>query len=383
MPIVNELFTATVRGMTSEGAGVVEHSGGQVFFVPGVWLGETAEFRVTGFKKRLGFARLVKLLEPSLDRIQPSCPHHGISPSHCGGCPWQFVRYDAQLQEKYSRVTRTLERLGVGGNQVAAIWPSPQQLGYRNRAQFKSDGRQLGYVSANTNSLVPISDCPILTDHNRQTLRQLLDSLPNPAFRPSKRERWTTIDIDEELSADQVQVGQRRPFRQANSSQNKRMKEWLAARLEAADKSLPVLELFAGSGNLTEVIAAAGFTNVVAVEGVAEAVTALDSLALANVAAMKVNLFDDQAVERLAKSHGDAGTLVLDPPRDGFKAIERLLTHTRTLRQILYVSCDLATLTRDLECIQRRGFTIVGVQPLDQFPHTPHIELLVHAVAAD
>src|SRR5690606_17432200 len=190
MPAINEHFTASVRDLASEGNGIVEHPSGQVFFVPGVWKGEIGEFRITSFKKRFGFAELVRLLEPSPERLSPACQHQGFGAGHCGGCPWQFVSYGAQLEAKESRVRRTLARLGIDGV-IKTILPSPQIFGYRNRAQFKTDGNILGYVAQGSKSIAAISDCPILSDHNRETLANLLASLPNREFRPPKKAPWT------------------------------------------------------------------------------------------------------------------------------------------------------------------------------------------------
>src|SRR5690606_26598489 len=131
---------------------------------------------------------------------------------------------------------------------------------------------------AGSRQLAPVADCPILSDHNRHTLKELLATLPNNAWRPARKAQWTTLDIDEDIGASEVEPNRRRPFRQANSRQNERMKSWLDGAVQGLDKQLPVLELFAGSGNFTQVLAAAGFTRIVAVEGAAEAVSTLAQL---------------------------------------------------------------------------------------------------------
>lgn len=376
MPRINECFVGSVRDLNAEGNGVVEHQNGQIFFVPGVWLGETGRFRVTGFKKRHGFAELVELLEPSDHRIEPLCEYHGFSPKHCGGCPWQFVDYSAQLAAKQARVVSALGRIGV--TQIDPINPSPNQWGYRNRAQLKTDGRQLGYVGAGSNTLVPVADCPVLTDHNRATLAALLKTLPNSAFKPGKKQQWTTLDIDEDIGADSVSINSRRPFRQANSRQNSFMRRWLEGKLANFDPALGVLELFCGDGNFTEVISAAGFQSVVAVEGVAESVGLLNQRHLPGVRAIEANLFTEQGVVAASTVASDSGIVILDPPRDGLRLVDLLLERMPGVEHILYVSCDLATFARDLSVILSAGYGVSQVQPLDQFPQTPHIELMAH-----
>ena len=380
MPAIDEEFDGTVRDLTAEGVGVVAHDSGQLYQVAGVWRGESGRFRVTGYRKRTGFAELVALTEPSPLRVTAPCPHHGVGSGDCGGCPWQFMAVEAQLQEKQDRVARVMAHLGVA-EQVRPVWAAPADLGYRNRAQLKSDGRRIGYMSARSNDLVAIEDCPVLSDHNRHTLAGLLASLPNRDFRPRGKHRWVSLDIDEDVTAASVSVNRRRPFRQGNSAQNRRMRAWLAERLAALPRPPErALELFAGSGNFTEVIAAAGVAEIVAVEGAAEALETLEERGLAGVSCQVANLFDNARVRELgmalADGHSATTALVLDPPREGFKAVEELLATVPTLTDILYISCNLATFARDVAVMQSCGFSVAEVQPLDQFPHTPHIELL-------
>ncbi|MFU8764039.1 MAG: class I SAM-dependent RNA methyltransferase [Haliea sp.] len=375
MPAINDQFTATVRDLGTDGSGIVEHPDGQVFFVPGVWPGETVRVAVTGFKQRFGFARLLELLEPSPDRVTPLCAHHGAGSRDCGGCSWQFISYASQLDAKEQRVRQALARLQLAA-EVAPIWGAPEIFGYRNRAQFKTDGRQLGYVAAGSRQLAPISDCPILTPANRATLQALLQSLPNNALRPGRKQDWTTLDIDDELSAAEVIPNRRRPFRQGNTAQNLRMREWLQNRASELDKSRTVLELFSGSGNFTEVLAAAGFARILAIESVEDSVHTLAARKLSGVEARRYNLFAEADCSRLQEQARDASILVLDPPRDGFKLAGLLLTKKHRLRDVLYISCDPATFARDIKIFIDAGFRAIEIQPLDLFPHTPHVEVL-------
>jgi 23S rRNA (uracil1939-C5)-methyltransferase len=379
MAKLNECFHGRVRDIATDGSGVVEHPDGQVFFVPGVWRDEEGEFRITGFKKRFGFARLEQLTKYSPSRVDPPCPHQGFGPGQCGGCPWQFVDYQAQLEVKQQRVERAMARLGCG-EAVKKIWGSPAIYGYRNRAQFKTDGRSIGYVAQGSNTLVAIDQCPILTAKNSETLIGLLQRLPEKTWRPSKQSRWTTLDIDEDVTAEAIAPNQRRPFRQANDAQNQRMKNWLAEAVDPLDKSMSVIELFAGAGNFSEVLSDAGFEAILAVEGVAETVEQLRNRQLPGVNSWLCNLFSDGAYQALARQCPDASLLVLDPPRDGLKNANQLLEALPGINRILYISCDLATFGRDISAFIDGGFRVEDVQPLDQFPHTPHIELLAKLV---
>ncbi|MEE4279266.1 MAG: class I SAM-dependent RNA methyltransferase [Halieaceae bacterium] len=332
-------------------------------------------FEVTELRGRSGEARLISLLRPSPARCDPPCRLHGFGKQHCGGCGWMFVSYEAQLTAKAARVAGALA--GLDKRIVAEpIWPSPQSLAYRNRAQLKTDGRRLGYVAAGSHALVDVPACPILNADTQALLEGLRERLPNPAWRPKKRSAWTTLPIDDEMTLDEVTAGTRRAFRQGNSAQNTRMRAWLADTVSAIASPGPTVELFAGSGNFTSVLLDAGCDPVTAVDSFAPSVASLSGGDGSRLRPLCLALDRADAIETLKPALGDARLLVLDPPRSGFRALGASLKLAPALESLIYVSCDVATWTRDLREALAAGFEIVSVQPLDLFPHTPHVELL-------
>ena len=90
----------------------------------------------------------------------------------------------------------------------------------------------------------------------------------------------------------------------------------------------------------------------------------------------EADLFNAAAVAGLGRDCADVRLLVLDPPRDGCNQLGTLLDSCRMLETVIYISCNLATFARDAGLLLARGFRVGEVQPLDQFPHTPHVELL-------
>ncbi|MDG2079526.1 MAG: hypothetical protein P8J26_08520 [Pseudomonadales bacterium] len=434
---IGETFTGTVHNLSSGGLGVCTHPSGRTVFVSGAWLGESGQFEIQRLKGWVGFANVVTLTVRSPHRVTPICSSHGYGTNHCGGCGWMFVDYDAQLSAKQQRVEATLKRVLTETTSsepakrsrqwlecIEPIWPSPNSLGYRNRAQLKTDGQRLGYLGLKSNNLVDVEQCLILSPSNQETLSALREKLPNTAWRPrepSKHSRrhaktssnstgnstqirgfnaparpghshhkkrktpWTTLDIDEDTDSNNVQINRRLPFRQANSAQNERMQIWLAERLQtirlASQSTLKVLELFCGSGNFTEIIAKAGFDNIIAVECIAQALQTLEKKQLHNVSPTLCDLYNNNAFTTLMQTHHDADVLILDPPRDGLKTIDCLFSHEakpNPHQDVLYISCNLATFSRDLATFIEAGFSVQQIQPLDQFPQTPHIELLCH-----
>jgi len=200
-------FTALVRDLASDGRGILSHPDGLTVFVPGVWLGEECRVRFLGLQNRIGLAELVEVITPSPHRLTPLCPHHGFQAGKCGGCPWQFMDYHEQLRVKQERVEKAFARLNF--TKVKPIWPSEQSFGFRNRAQLKTDGDSIGYLSANSNELAAIQQCPILTPANQQLLTELLNQLPNDKWRVRARPRkgpvqWTSLNFDDDCTLEQI-----------------------------------------------------------------------------------------------------------------------------------------------------------------------------------
>ena len=378
---ITEQFNGEVRDLASDGRGIVRHENGQVFFVDGVWPGERGKFCITAYKGRLGFADLVELEIKSIERTQAPCKFHGFDKNKCGGCPWQFMSYPAQLQAKQKKIESQLEKFLKPGI-TKPIIPSEKVVSYRNRAQLKSDGKVIGYMAAHSRELVEIDDCIVLSDKNRDTVKKIISELPKPDWAISKamqkKNHWTRIDIDETVDASSVSVNQRLPFRQANDSQNHIMRQWLNEKLKPFAKEIAVLELFCGSGNFTEIISEQGFQRINAVEVSGEALSDLKNKKLSGVKAVACDVFSDSAFETIFRMAKDIEILVLDPPREGLKNTHSLITKKSKIKDVFYISCDLATFNRDLQFFSDHKFKLVELQPIDQFPHTPHIELMAH-----
>ena len=365
-------FEGRVRDLTSDGRGVVSHPDGRTFFVPGVWLDEVAEIRVVGRQGKVGLGQVITLKKADPQRREAPCRHHGDSSDHCGGCPWMFMPYEAQSAAKVRRLKSTTEGLGDSSTQLDALLAAPEELGYRNRAQLKTDGSKLGYVAAGTRTLIDVTACPILSASNRETLARLRKQLPNPTWRARKQD-WQTIDLDDNL--EEPSLNKRLPFRQGNSQQNAVMREWLAQTIASISPDAPVLELFAGSGNFTEVLAT-HFKTVVAVEGDQQALPQLSNVAPDRIQAHALNLFSLPAVEAWISEQEGIRALVLDPPREGLKVRAPFLDALTELETVIYVACDIATWARDCKDFLAKGFRLARVTPLDLFPQTPHLEVL-------
>lgn len=375
-------FIGKVTHLSQKGMGVVRHeAAGLTCFVSGTWPGDIGEFEISDRplnNKKFGFARLLRLIEPSTERVDPLCTYHGENGTGCSGCPWMIARYPSQLEQKRNRLIYALIRVGIDTTQltVLPVHPAPQLFGYRNRFQVKTDGRQLGYVIEGTHDLMPVDDCLVLNTICGNLLKAMVASLPRVDWRPDKSHDWNFIDLDDEMTTDQIQLNQKRPFRQGNTAQNEVIKTWLAQKLAEGDSSGKAVELFCGSGNFTEIIAQAGFSEIIACESDSKAIQILKARQFERVRARQADLFQPLIWKILKKTVSDATTLVLDPPRAGLSNMRGFFEAFSRLKRIYYISCDPETFARDTRVFIRQGWVIRELQPIDFFPHTPHVEIL-------
>jgi len=386
---LKESFESEIFSMSSSGAGLARHPDGFVVFVSGAWVGDFLKISLVEKKKNFATGKIVEVLKPSAERVDPRCPHFGYELGQCGGCAWQIGSYASQLAEKDLTVKHSLNKLqSAQSAKISKAQPSPKEWGYRNRARLQTDGSRLGYLTPQTHQLAPIEDCIVLKDQLREKLLVLKDRLRREPFDLAelsaddkslldRKTGFSFFDLDEDLEIEWAFPGQVMKFRQANDEQNQFMKNWVLERCAlSSSKGSTAIELFSGEGNFTEVLVRAGFQDILALEGAPTAVDALNSKNLKGVDSKTENLFLENFVARHSEMISKAELLLLDPPRDGWKLKDQFLAKAKNLKKIIYVSCHMATFLRDAQDFERAGFRLVELQPVDQFPQTPHLEVL-------
>lgn len=371
------IFEAEVTHLSNQGYGVVKGPHRITYFARGTWRGDVGLFQSTD--ERDGdyqFAELLTLLRSSRERQTPPCPHLGPGAAQCFGCPWMTVDYVAQLREKQHRVTYALQRVGLESLPVESIWGSPDLFHYRRRAQFKTDGETLGYSGRQGLCIAPIEACLILTPRMQGHLQRLKARLPEPSWQRGPSHIWNYLDLDEDSDPDDFQINRRRPFQQANAKQNEAMQRWVTEQLTSASRAGPVLELFAGSGNFTEVLVSLGFSQILALEVGAEAIATLQQKKWPGVKAQRMDLYNKQALPDIARLAADTHILLANPPRAGLGALWRLVPRLPALQTVILISCDPQSFANDARKLSEQGFQARCIQPLDQMPHTPHVEVI-------
>jgi len=415
-------------GMSGEGVARLE---GYTIFVDGALPDEVVRARLYEKRKTFGRASIVKILEPSVHRVRAPCPVFG----RCGGCQIMHLSYPHQLVFKRQRVVDALERIGkLFHVEVSACEPSPAQLNYRNKIQLPVDANfRMGLYARNSHDLVEIEKCYIhcpLGEKAFQEIRNLLSSFPRfnlryvliktavhtnqvlvvlvtrdqgPHFldqlaqkildslpeiqgvvqniNPAEGNNALSDDfyplagktqIEEKLGSLTFNVSPA-SFFQVNPPQAENLYQ-KTVKLADLTSSEVVLDAYCGVGTLSLFLAPYA-QKVVGVETVAQAVADASENARKN--GILNTQFHWARAEEFIQNLEKIDAAILNPPRKGCEPLflEKLALYGPS--KVLYISCDPATLARDLALLAKSGYHIEGVHPFDMFPQTAHVETLV------
>ena len=454
----NDIVTADIEdiGVNGEGIGKVD---GYTLFIKDAVIGDRVEAKVMKAKKNYGYARLMKILEPSEARVQPRCAFA----RKCGGCQIQEMSYEQQLAFKERKVRGNLERIGGFAPELLDRVTDPavgmdEPFGYRNKAQFpfgtdREGNPVTGFYAGRTHDIIANTDCALGVPVNREILEIILAFMKEYRI-PSYDERtgqgllrhvlirygFTTKEImvcfvvngssiphvDELLRrlcgiegmtsitlspntrqtnvimGDSYQIlwgqgyitdyiGNVRyqisplSFYQVNPVQTEKL---YSLALEYADLKggETVWDLYCGIGTISLFLAQrAG--QVYGVEIVPQAIedarrnAGINGIENAEFFVGKAEEVLPEYYEKYAREHvgesARADVIVVDPPRKGCdEALLETIVKMQPER-VVYVSCDSATLARDLKVLCGAGYELEKVRPVDMFPMTVHVETVV------
>jgi 23S rRNA (uracil1939-C5)-methyltransferase len=394
-----------ITGFTYGGDGVGRLPDGKTAFVPYTIPGEKVAIEITGDKKKYARAKPVQIIEPSPNRIIPLCRHYGF----CGGCHIQHISYSEQIRLKQSVVTEQVKKAGLNPGLVLPIQPSPQEWHYRNNLQFhlSPEGR-LGFQAAHTNQVIPIYECHLpvpaldaiwqnlqmdpgvsiwrisaragVDDEISINLEGEYDDLPeieldipcsiihqSPAGElilagnPSMPIRVGETDF-------QVSSGS---FFQVNTGVAHLMAEYALNLVEAADINL-LLDVYCGVGLFSRWFA----PHVKKIIGVESSESACLDFAENLAEYDDVAIYQGNAQDILPYLDAKPDLVLVDPPRAGLdeKVLESIIRMSP--KNIIYISCDPSTFTRDASRFIQKGYQMQSIKPFDMFPQTYHVEVV-------
>jgi 23S rRNA (uracil1939-C5)-methyltransferase len=423
-----------IEKLVHGGLGLSRSEDGQTTLIEGVISGETvtAKIQSTGRKHNKGVA--TSIIHPSPERIQAPCPHY----KQCGGCDFQHMTYPCQLQEKHQIIKELLEQSGNSVLQksaeilLTAPLASQQQLHYRQRIRLQVDDKQvLGFHKRRSRACVAIDNCllavpaindclqkllpqhpfskllyqtealEILYDPNSSTISILLHFKRKP--RPTDKQHalklmdgitglknifftglgFAVTGLDSlSFTLPPFPPHTSRPlqlsletggFCQVNVEQNEALVRTVLG-FCLVTKEDSVLDLFCGMGNFSVPLAEQA-ESVLGIEGQGSAIRSAiknsSNVGQDNTEFLKQPIHG--ACAELAKADKTYDCIVIDPPRQGAPGLARILD-ALCKKRLVYVSCDPATLCRDLTDLLHQGFILKKLQPIDMFPQTHHIE---------
>ena len=446
-------------GIDGEGIGKVD---GYTLFVKDAIIGDVAEVKVMKAKKNYGYARLMKILEPSPYRVEPVCP----VARQCGGCQIQVMSYEQQLVFKNNKVRNNLIRLGSVPEELLDRVMEPvcgmeEPYRYRNKAQFpigrdKNGNLIAGFYAGRTHQIIPNTDCVLGVEENARILQIIIDfmnefhisaydeirhkglvrhvlirygfrtkeimvclvingnKLPHADVLAERLEEipgMTSITLSVNREKTNVIMGQTiQPlwgqtyitdyignvkyqisplsFYQVNPVQTEKL---YATALEYAGlgengREETVWDVYCGIGTISLFLAQKA-RKVYGVEIVPQAIEdARHNAEINNID--NAEFFVGKAEEVLpryyaeyAKNHpgeqARADVIVVDPPRKGCEESVLKTMVDMGPDRIVYVSCDSATLARDVKYLRGTGYEVEKVKAVDMFTHTGHVESIV------
>lgn len=455
----NETAIVTIEdiGVNGEGIGRVD---GYTLFIKDAVIGDVAEVKVTKAKKNYGYARLMRVITPSKDRVEPVCPHA----RRCGGCQIQEMSYERQLAFKQAKVKGNLERIGGFSPEVTEKTMDPivgmdEPFYYRNKAQFpfgtdKAGNPVTGFYAGRTHDIIENTDCALGISVNKEILELTLEfmkrykiasynettgeglirhalirygfktgeimvcyvingkKIPHAEVLVEKLSAikgMTSITISPNRNRTNVIMGETYEtlwgqgyitdyigdvryqisplsFYQVNPAQTEKL-YGLALEYAQLSGHETVWDLYCGIGTISLFLAQQA-REVQGVEIVPQAIedarrnAEINGIENARFYVGKAEEVLPKYYENYAKEHpgehAHADVIVVDPPRKGCEeSLLRTMVEMEPER-IVYVSCDSATLARDLKFLcGEGGYRLEKWRAVDQFPMTVHVETVV------
>ncbi|MGI9067887.1 MAG: class I SAM-dependent RNA methyltransferase [Pyrinomonadaceae bacterium] len=434
-----KILEVEIERLLPGGVGLA-HAEGLTLFVSLAAPGDVLRVVIDRIQGKVGFASIIEILKPSPLRVEPPCPYFG----RCGGCDFQQLTYEAQLDAKVEIIRDCLHRIAkIDISLDIAIHHSPNQWHYRARAMWQVDSNEtlLGYFERGSNRVCDVEYCAVLVPE----LQTTLGHVRNEIRAETASERLREIEVvagDEAVSVAPPLAGFKtdivsrvignetyhfsaeaffqinhellepliaEAMRHANRAEHALKEDALGETNgdpSGAAKGETAIDLYCGVGLFTLPLARR-FERVIGVEGSARATefarrnlesakrassTTPESPAgqpgwggrvregvnrkLGDVEVISVRVGD--WLKQHSRSFGPVDFLLLDPPRSGCE--NAVIAGILALRpaQITYVSCDPATLARDLKKLIAGGYSIDSVVAFDMFPQTHHVETIAH-----
>ena len=409
--MVMNMNTGTVSSLDLFGQGIIK-SDGKLVFVKNALPGETVEYNIIREDKRFIKASASRIINKSSHRLEPVCPYYG----KCGGCTFQHSDYETELTAKENHVLNLFRRIaGIDATDVFSPLEGKGKIyNYRNKVTWHVKNGSLGFYEAKSHKFLSIDTCPLLdsalSDASQVLSGSLLENIKEISLRcneagdiimalsgrPAKEEidkifralpNLKGIDIgikqygDRSLTmslGDKIYQVPPGGFFQVNTAAAKSMLDYGAELLREhlTDTQETIVDLYCGVG-VIGIYWGDLFKKVVGIESFQKSVElARHNLVLNGLKGEYIAAKAETGFYSLLREIKNISLIVLDPPRSGLNRdlIDDILSAAPPY--IMYISCDPATLCRDLKYLSS-VYKLLSVKPFNLFPRTSHVETVV------
>lgn len=377
---IKDRFSLEIESVAFGGHGV-GRSDGFVVFVPFTAPEDVVEIEIIERKKKFARGRLLRIIEPSRQRTQPLCRYY----AHCGGCAYQHIAYEYQLQIKKKQVEGSFFKIGgISQPEVSEVIPSSLIYAYRGKAGLHAaktaGGFRLGFMDVSGGRIVDIERCEIMDETINDQIREIRTK-GDASFDNGDLIFWSGPRNDHDDAVPRIVKGReflvpRTGFFQANLRLTDRMVDEVR-RLIGEEKRGTIIDACCGSG-LFSIFLAPYASRMIGVEINEKSVSYARGNAkrqdMQNVEFVCGDIED--VLNDMVRMNEVIDLIVLDPPRTGLSKETLAAVSGLQPREIVYISCNPATQARDVKLLSGSGYGLESLQPLDMFPQTEHIEAI-------
>jgi 23S rRNA (uracil1939-C5)-methyltransferase len=367
------------------------HAEGKTIFVALAAPGDRLRVSIDRVQGNLSFATIKEILVSSPVRIEPPCPYFGS----CGGCDFQQMTYEAQLAAKAEIIRDCLHRIArVDHPPEILVYPSPKEWRYRARATWQVDLEQesIGYYERASRRVCDVADCAVLVPDLQETLERVRTT-PLSLFPQGLKHIDVVVGengvslapefADFQTSEVSLKVGTEIYSYNAEAffQVNQELLEQLVATALRNATGETALDLYCGVGLFT-IPLARSFRRLLGVEANPTAANFarrnLQQARLTNTRVIRSTV--GEWLQANVATLTPIDFILLDPPRAGAESVVIKSILDLRPKRIAYVSCDPATLARDLKKLFAGGYKLDSISAFDMFPQTHHVETVVHLV---
>ncbi|MEN6433752.1 MAG: class I SAM-dependent RNA methyltransferase [Smithella sp.] len=357
-----------------------------VVFVPFSAPDDELEIAITQRKKTFLRGRILKIIKPSPFRAKPLCRYY----ENCGGCCYQHLSYEHQLQIKKKQVQEAFWKIGkIASPPVLEPIAAPKAYHYRGKAQYHaqkvSNDWQIGFLDVSGGNLVDIEHCEIMEETINEKMRVLRENKKLESIKDEQLTIWSDFPIKQpgkKESIVRVVKGEnflvpRDGFFQANLYLTDQLVDEVC-RLAANSEINTLVDAYCGSG-LFSIFLSSYAKHVIGIEinekSVKYAQINAESAGVKNVKFVCGDV-EDVLRKNILPPEDKIDLIILDPPRSGCeKELLNAIVDLRPLK-IIYVSCNPATQARDVQYLNEYSYNLRSLLPVDMFPQTEHIEVI-------